>query len=121
EPKRLTTTKSPPVCLLKISQHRLAGDRGLSLGHQHLRSLRKEDVEPRAEPDQPEAFASLDRLPVMDEGHDTARDQSGDLNHANQAIVWRRYDERVTLVVLARLVEFGIDELAGAIDDPFDP
>src|SRR5689334_21202262 len=93
----------------EIGQNGLAGNRGLSLRHQRRGALGQVDIDTRAETDQAEAFAGSEALPLADERDDAARDQARDLNHADAAMR-RRDRERVALVVLARLVELGIDE-----------
>ena len=53
--------------------------------------------------------------PSRDEADDAAGDEAGDLHHADARA--RRLDhEGVALVVLARLVELGVEEQAGGVD-----
>ncbi|CAH1651816.1 hypothetical protein BOSEA31B_10697 [Hyphomicrobiales bacterium] len=77
---------------------------------------RQIDVDARTEADQAEALAGRQRVALLDEGHDAAGNQPGDLHDADDA--GGRLDrQRVALVVVARLVELGIEEEAGRIGD----
>src|ERR1700731_3040189 len=104
----------------EISQNGLPGDRGLTLRHQHFGAFGQVYVEPRSETDQPEALSGGDRLSFANERYDPPRQQAGDLDHADAAL-WGRDYERIALVVLARLVELGIDEDTRPIRDAVDP
>src|SRR6202171_481451 len=104
----------------EISQNGLPGDRGLPLGDQHFGAFGQVYVEPRSETDQPEALSGGNRLSFANERYDPPRQQAGDLDHADAAL-WGRDYERIALVVLARLVELGIDEDARSIRDAVDP
>ena len=57
------------------------------------------------------------RAPSRDEADDAAGDEAGDLHHGEAAAVGEREDEAVALVVLARLVEGGVEEAAGVVGD----
>src|SRR6202166_2465635 len=108
------------VAELEIGQDGLARDRGLAFGDQRFGAFRQVYVEARAEADQSEPLAGADRLAFADEADDPPRHQACDLDHADTAL--RRGDhQRITLVVLARLVELGIDEGARPIGDAVDP
>ena len=74
------------------------------------------DVDARAEADQAEAVARAEIRAFVDEADDAPRDQAGDLHDAERA---RRAldDDAVALVVLARLVEIGVEEQAGLVGD----
>src|SRR5271155_176168 len=109
----------PGITEPEIGQNGLAGDGGLALRHQRARSLRQINVEARTETDQPEALACADRLPLLDERHDAPRHEAGDLGHPD-APIRGRDDKRIALVVFARLVELGVDELARPIRDALD-
>src|ERR1700716_1062848 len=74
----------------------------------------------RREPDQAQPFADADRLAFANERHDAARHEARDLDHADTAL-GRGDHQRVALIVLARLVEFGIDEGARPVGDAVDP
>ena len=58
--------------------------------------------------------------PSLHEADDAPRDQAGDLHHARRGAFGRRDDKRIALVVVARLVEIGVEELARLIDDALD-
>src|SRR5262249_11308894 len=103
----------------EVGQYRLAGNRCLAFRDQCRGALGQIDVEPRAEADQAKTLAGADRLPFPDEADDAARHQPCDLDHPD-APVRRSDDERVAFIVLARLVELGIDENAGPVGDAFD-
>src|SRR3984885_9085717 len=109
----------PGIAEPEIGQNGLAGDGGLAFRHQRARSLGEINVEARAETDQPEALTRADRLPFPHERHDAPCHEAGDLGHPDASIRGRD-DQRIALVVLARLVEFGVDELARAIGDAID-
>ena len=64
----------------------------------------------------PKRSPADDVLPFPHETDDPARDQTGDLHHADAAGAGRN-DQAVALIVEARLVEVGIKEFAGLIDD----
>src|SRR4051794_18438752 len=104
----------------EIGQNRLPGHRGLALGNQRFGAFGQVYVEPRAEADQPEPLAGADHLPFAHKRDNSTRHQARDLNHADAA-VRRRDHQRITLIVLARLVEFGVDEGARPVRDPVDP
>src|SRR5258708_5656684 len=55
---------APVLAGCEIGQNGLAGDRGLALGNQRFSAFGQINVEPRAKPDQAEAFAGTDRLPL---------------------------------------------------------
>src|SRR5215211_4644716 len=103
----------------QIGEHRLAGDRGLSLGDKGLDALRQIDVDARAEPDHADPLAGADRVALAHEGNDAPRDQAGDLHDADSRPAGGDH-ERIALVVLAGLVEIGVDELAGRIHHALD-
>ena len=79
------------------------------------------DVDPAAEADQADALAGVDHVAFADEGEDPPRDQPGDLGEADPQAVRAFDQEMLALIVLARLVEVGVDELAGHIGDALDP
>src|SRR5262249_5755974 len=104
----------------QVGEHRLARDGGLAFRHQRTNALGEIDVETRAEADQAEALARRDGHALAHERDDAPRDQAGDLHHPDAVAARRHDDEAVALVVLARLVEIGIDEGAGVIGDALD-
>ena len=55
--------------------------------------------------------------PSRDERQDPARDQAGDLREADPQAVRAFDEEMLALIVLARLVEIGVDELARHVGD----
>src|SRR5580704_362668 len=69
----------------EIRDDGLAGDRGLAFRHQRLDAWRQIDVDPRAEADHADALAGADLLAFAHEWDDAARDQAGDLHHADAA------------------------------------
>ena len=75
------------------------------------------DVDPAAEADQADALAGDDAVADLDPGHDPARDQPGDLGEGDLGAVLALDQDVLALIVLARLVEIGVEELAGDIDD----
>src|SRR3981189_2104942 len=80
----------------------------------------REGAGPRAEADQAEALAGPDGDAFAHEGDDPAGDQAGDLHHHDASAARGGDDEAVALVVLARLVEIGIEEGARVIGDALD-
>src|SRR5690606_25000085 len=88
----------------------------LADGNTRLRRRRQQDIETGAEADEPEAFAGIQWLGGLHPADDAARDEAGDLHDADLAVM-RLDDHPVALVVFARLVKFGIDELARPILD----
>src|SRR3954452_5557539 len=93
----------------------LAGDRHLVDPDENLGRERHVDVDAGSEADQPEALAGDELVPRLDEAQDAARVQPRDL-HDPDAHARALDHERVALVVLARLVELGVDEKARRID-----
>ncbi len=100
----------------KLGQHRLTADRGLADSDQHLRAFRQIDIDAAAEADQPEALAGANASPLAQESHDPPRDQPGDQHHAEPPALGSLDDKRAALVLLAGLVELGIEELARHVD-----
>jgi hypothetical protein len=81
---------------------------------------RPEYVEPRAEADHAEALAASQALAFPGPAEDAARYQSGDLHRRHDGAVRQLEQKAVALVVLARLVEVGVEELARPIGDTPD-
>src|SRR5579883_2192587 len=104
----------------QVGEHRLAGDRGLPFGDHRAHAFGQIDVEARAEADHAEALARPDGDALAHERDDAAGDEAGDLHHHDADAARGGDDERVPLIVLARLVEIGIDELAGTVGDALD-
>src|SRR5262249_20942057 len=93
----------------QIGQHRLTRDRRLPLRHPRPPAVGQVHVEARSEADHAEALPRPDRDSLAHERDDAPRDQAGDLHHPDAGAARGRDDETVALVVLARLVEIGID------------
>src|SRR5690606_1571494 len=104
----------PPAEAVKYCQHRLADNGGLADGAAQADMLRQVDVDARAEADQADPLAGVDLAVLRDEADAAARHAPGDLHEGDLA--GRRIEnEAVALIVLAGLVELGIEKLAGAI------
>src|SRR6185437_10651056 len=99
-----------------IGDHRLATDDALSGDDERDPSGGQVYVRPAAESNNAETLPDDDILALAQIADDTAGDQAGDLHDRDIARVvdWRDAD-RHALVVLACLVEAGIDEFAFAI------
>src|SRR5579871_611414 len=104
----------------QVGDDGLAGGRGLSFRGERTHAFRQIDVDPRAEPDHADALAGADAGALLDERHDAARHQAGDLDDADAGARGRRDKEAVALVVLARLVEIRVDEGARPVRHPLD-
>src|SRR6478672_804100 len=103
-----------------LCNDRLAGDRPLAEQDLRRRARRQINVDAAAEADKSDALARLDVIALADEGEDPPRDQSRDLRHSNLQPI-PAFDQKVlALIVLARLVEVGVDELAWYIGDTAD-
>ena len=96
---------------------RLAGDGALAEQDLRRGAGGQIDVDPAAEADQADALAGDDPVARLDPGHDPPRDQPGDLGEADPRAVLALDQDVLALIVLARLVEIGVEELAGDIDD----
>src|ERR1700728_809223 len=103
----------------RLRGHRLSRDRSRIETDHDLRARRQVDVDARAEADEADALAGGEQRALMGEAHDPPGDQAGDLDHAKPP-GWRVDDDAVALVVLARLVEVGVEEQTGMIDDLSD-
>src|SRR5690606_24817397 len=77
---------------------------------------RQEDVQAGAEADEAEAFAGIDRFGGFCPADDATCDEPGDLHDGDVAVAALDH-HAVAFVVFARLVEPGIDELAGTVLD----
>src|SRR3989344_1696039 len=75
------------------------------------------DVDAAAESDQPDPLAGRDILPHADERQDAPRHQPGDLGKADAYPVAALDDEMLAFILLARLVEVGVEEFSRDIDD----
>src|SRR5690606_35652800 len=103
-----------------LREDRLAGDRALAEQHLRRSAGGQIDVDPAAEADQADALAGGDAVPRLDPGHDPPRDQPGDLGEGDLRAIVRLDQDVLALIVLARLVEVGIEKLAGDVDDAPD-
>src|SRR6185312_10582487 len=103
----------------QIGDNGLTGDGGLSLGHQRPYPVGQIDVKTRAKADHADALADAHSGARAHEAENPACDQSGDLHHADPALLGRN-DEGVALVVLARLVEVGAEKRAMMIGDALE-
>ena len=101
---------------LQIGQDRLAADGALADRHQGAVPGRQIEVDARAEADQAEPLADAHAVALADEGDDAPRDQAGDLHDRDLAAVGGGDDEAAPLVLLARLVEGGVEEAARHVD-----
>ena len=97
---------------MEIRQHGLACNRRLSETGEDLRGKRHVDIDPGAETDETEAFAEPRGHRRLDERHDAPRHQAGDLDDADLDAAGID-DEGAALIVLAGLVEFGVQESPG--------
>jgi len=61
-----------------------------------------------------------DNVARLDEGNDAPRDKAGDLRKAHAQAIAALDHEVLALVLLARLVEIGVEELARNVDDAAD-
>src|SRR3984885_5581548 len=104
----------------EVGDHRLAGNRGLAFGGERPRAFGQIDVDARAETDHADALAGGNRLALAGKRQDAPRHEACDLLGGDTPSVRHGDDERVALVVLARLVEIGAEEFAGTIDDALD-
>src|SRR5882672_265230 len=104
----------------QVRDHGLARDRGLPLRHQRPRAFRQVDIDARAEPDHADALAGTHARALAREGDNAPCDQSCDL-HDDDARRAGADEEGIAFVVLARLVEVGVDEGARLVDDLLDP
>src|SRR5205807_2257607 len=103
------------------AEDRLAGDRPLAEQHARRDALGQIDVDPAAEADEPDALPRLDLIAFADERHDPPRDQPGDLGETDPQPFRSLDQQMLPLIVLARLVEVGVDELARHISDALHP
>src|SRR5262244_2355551 len=112
--------RAAAVARAQIGEHRLARNGGLPLGHDRPHAVGKIDVEARAEANHAETLTCPDRDALAHEADDALRNQARDLHHDDAGAACGRDHERVPLIVLARLVEIGIEELPRVIGDALD-
>ena len=94
----------------EVGQHGFSGDHGLPHGDEGRHALRQVDVEPRAEADEAEALARPQPVALGGEADDAPRHQARDLDHRQRPAVVELDADGVALVVLARLVQRGVDK-----------
>src|SRR5690606_15638355 len=92
---------------------------GLADGHARSRAFRQVDVDAGAEADKAEALASDDLVCGLRPAHDAASNETGDLNDANWTVAGLDH-EAIAFVLLARLVEIRVQELARTMLDHGD-
>src|ERR1700732_3602352 len=100
----------------KFGERRLARDRLGSHRYQGSRRVGHINIHARTEADQAEPVPSADNLALADKTDNAPCDKSGDLHNPETAAA-PFDDEAVALVVLARLVEVGVEEKAWPIGD----
>ena len=106
--------------LAHLGDDGFARDHLLAQHHARLRIAREVDVDPAAEADQPDALARCDGIARLHERHDPACHEAGDLGEAHAPAVGAFDEDVLAFVLFARLVEIGVEELAGDIDHPLD-
>src|SRR5215468_4931899 len=110
-----------PACVAgaKIGKDGFTRDRCLPNGHQRRRPHRQIDIQARAETDHAKTLPGSDGLAGPYEADNPPRDQACNLYNRDSRS--RRCDHQaIALVVDTRLVEIGIEELAGVINDFLD-
>src|SRR5688500_9761902 len=103
-----------------LGDHGFAADRPLAEQDAGPGAVGQIDVDPASEADQADPLAGLDAVAFADERQDPAGDQAGDLGEADLHAVGTLDDEMLALIVLARLVEVGVEEFARHIGDAAD-
>src|SRR4029078_8507592 len=103
-----------------LCDHGLAGDRALAEQDLGRGPGGQIDVDPAAEADQADALTRFDDIAFLDERQDSPRNQPGDLGEADASAVRSLDQEMLALIVLARLVEVGVNELARHVGDALD-
>src|SRR5690606_27005602 len=126
-PAASVMTGSSPAILLPDAFDRLGGTdprdhrlaRQRALAEQHLRrgARGKIDVDAAAETDEADALAGGQLVAHRHERHDTPRHEARNLGEADAHAVGALDDEMLALILLARLVEVGVDEFARDIDE----
>src|SRR5215510_2499779 len=113
-PRSVAPGGGRPLGGTEFGKDRLAGNGGLAKRHARYGACRQEDIEPRAEAGEAEALARIQRLVRLREAENAARHEAGDLHDADGAMGGLD-DKAIALIVLARLVELGIQEAAATI------
>src|SRR5262249_36508602 len=98
----------------QIGDHSLARNGGLTFGDQRAHAVRQIDIDARSKADHANPLAGADTYALAREADDAACNQAGTLHHPDAALAGRD-DKGISFIVLARLVELGIDEGAGLV------
>ena len=112
---------TPGLVAAQIGQDGLARHRALADQDQGLDPVRQVDVAAAAEPDQADPLAGRQLGPLADERRRCAAPRAPRSGPARLAAVTRRDREGLALVLVGRLVEGGVEELAGMTGQPDDP
>ncbi len=102
------------------AKHGLTCHRTLAQAHLRRDVIGQIDVDAAAEADEADALTGGDHVARLDETDDAARDQAGNLGKADLAAIAPLDHEMLALILVRRLVEIGIQELARDIDDLTD-
>src|SRR5215207_5799864 len=105
----------------QIGQNGLSGDRTLADCDERHVTLREVNVNTAAETNEADALAGLDLAALFQKSDDPAGDQAGDLHDADAAAGVCLDGEGLAFIVFAGLVQIGVDEFAGHINDADDP
>src|SRR3546814_20914735 len=99
---------------------RLAGDGALAGHHLRREAGGEVNIDPAAKADQADALARSDGVARLYPGGDAARHEARDLREADAQTIGAFDENMLTLIILARLVEVGVEELAWNINDTGD-
>src|SRR5688572_14204252 len=100
---------------LGVRQDGFARHRALPDADQRRDAVRQVDIDPAAEPDQADPLPCPQRPARGQVALDAAGDQPGDLHHRDVEAILRPQVDQLALIVLARLVERRVDELARTV------
>src|SRR3954447_22265859 len=121
--RMLMSTHLPKPGLLvrvQIGDDGFAADGGLADDHLGVDTIWQIDVGPTAEADQAVALASRDGLARLQVADDAPGDKAGDLDEGDFTPVFQTQADRHPLVLLARLVQRRVEELALVIGRRLD-
>ncbi|GBF26442.1 hypothetical protein MnTg02_01482 [bacterium MnTg02] len=79
-------------------------------------TCRQIDIHPAAEPDQSEPLANANSTTIFDKHYDTPRHKPRNLHNADLLPLMRFQDQGTPLIVVARLIQGGIQKQSGRID-----
>src|SRR3546814_11741535 len=96
---------------------RLAGDGALAGHHLRREAGGEVNIDPAAKADQADALARSDGVARLYPGDDAARHEARDLREADAQTIGAFDENMLTLLIIARLVEVGVEELAWNIND----